>query len=83
MKGVVLFMDNTFYLLENSKKYGMTINSDARRVDTVLMKLQDNKIKYGKTYCPCMPNHNEDTICPCKYMRRYKVCRCGLYVKGE
>ncbi|MBP5469313.1 MAG: ferredoxin thioredoxin reductase catalytic beta chain [Candidatus Riflebacteria bacterium] len=32
-------------------------------------------------YCPCVPEQNPDTICPCKKMREEGHCCCTLYVK--
>ena len=39
-----------------------------------------SKLKENDGYCPCQPSKTKDTICPCKYMRKYSTCRCGLYV---
>lgn len=34
--------------------------------ETVLAGLKHNKEKYGKRYCPCSLERNEDTVCMCK-----------------
>lgn len=39
--------------------------------------------KHGDMYCPCHVSQNADTLCPCKYMREYGACRCGLFKKVE
>lgn len=66
--------------LENiANKYNMVVNPDINRVNIVLDKIAKIKEKEGIGYCPCFPQHNQDTICPCKYMRKMNVCRCGLY----
>lgn len=39
--------------------------------------------KYGQMYCPCHMSQNADTLCPCKFMREYGACRCGLFKKAE
>lgn len=75
--------ESTFYIHEQAQRHGMSVNSDIKRVSAVLAKLEANEVKYGAPYCPCLNNHTPDTICPCKYMRRHKACRCGLYVKRK
>lgn len=67
----------------NARKYGMRVNPDALHVISTLEKLGENDVRFGAPYCPCLPNHSEDTICPCRYMREMKACRCGLYVRKE
>lgn len=68
---------------ENAEKFGMKVNPKAIHVANVMKKLSYNEEKYGEPYCPCYPTRSEDTICPCKFMRTKKACRCGLYVKGD
>ena len=67
----------------NAQRYGMRVNPDTGRVMYLLSRLGENEITYGKPYCPCLPQHTEDTLCPCRYMRKYQVCRCGLYLKDD
>lgn len=62
-----------------AEKFGMIVNPDKERVNIVLDKLKTIKEREGVGYCPCFPQHNQDTVCPCKYMRKMNVCRCGLY----
>ncbi len=64
-------------------KYNMRLNDDEKRVRIVREKLNANTERYGKPYCPCMPNRTEDTVCPCRFMRELNACRCGLYVRKE
>lgn len=61
-----------------AERYGMRVNPNTNHVDKILAKLKANE-----SYCPCMPTKSADTICPCKYMRELKACRCGLYVRKE
>ena len=68
---------------QNAEKYGMKVNPKTYNVCSVLEKLGNNQTKYGAPYCPCLPTHSEDTICPCRYMREMKACRCGLYVRKD
>lgn len=63
-------------VLLDVSKYGMKVNPDGDHVKSILDKLEANN-----GYCPCMPMKTQDTICPCKYMRKFKACRCGLYVQ--
>lgn len=73
--------NDTYEPAKNAEEYGMQVNPDSYRVAEVLEKLGKNHQKYGAPYCPCMPTQEEDTICPCKYMRKFNVCRCGMYVQ--
>jgi len=68
---------------EIAEKYGMKVNSDEERVTLVQGRLLANVMKYGRPYCPCMPIQTEDTVCPCRYMREKKACRCGLYQRKD
>jgi ferredoxin-thioredoxin reductase catalytic subunit len=35
----------------------------------------------GGGYCPCQPQKDRDTMCPCKNYRVDNKCICGLFVK--
>lgn len=63
-------------------KYGYKIKSE-ERLDALADKFKKQKEAYGEMYCPCQTNRNEDTICPCRYMRKYSACRCGLYEEDK
>lgn len=47
------------------------------------LKFEQQVEQYGEMYCPCQLLRNEDTICPCKYMREQGACRCGLFQNKE
>lgn len=60
----------------------------------ILLRLEENYIKYGKRYCPFVEpekyncDETEDFVCICKDFRENKLpgetCNCGLYIKcGE
>ena len=71
----------------------MQINEDKELVNEIIKQLKENKEKYGKFYCPCVPSYKyctqdaDDYICPCKDFRTNvpigELCHCGLYRKGE
>ena len=63
------------HVKQTANKYGMKVNPDSSHVFTIIEKIYEND-----GYCPCMPMKTNDTKCPCKYMRKLKACRCGLYV---
>ena len=63
-------------------KHGYSVRSE-ERLDALSDKFLGQVVKYGRMYCPCQNVRNEDTICPCRYMRSFGVCRCGLFTKGE
>ena len=81
MKYDTIDYNDTYEPEKNANKFGMKVNPKAYTVASVLEKLGNNQVKYGAPYCPCLPNHTEATICPCRYMREMKTCRCGLYVR--
>lgn len=62
----------------DAQKYGYKIKNE-ERLKVLATKFKQQKEQYGEMYCPCQPNKTRDTICPCKYMRNYGACRCGLY----
>lgn len=66
------------YLRTNGLKYGYRIK-DRKRLDVLASKFEQQKEQYGDFYCPCQAKKDKDTICPCRYMREYNACRCGLY----
>lgn len=63
-------------------KYDFKINSE-EALDRIATKMQHNVDNYGEMYCPCQSPRTEDTICPCRYMRKYMACRCGLFKRSE
>lgn len=66
-----IYGDNSKFLKERH----MQVTRNHTVYDTVRGRLALND-----GYCPCQPSKTKDTICPCKYMRKYSTCRCGLYV---
>lgn len=75
--------NSTYEPEANAARYGVRVNPKTYHVMSTLEKLGMNQTRFGAPYCPCLPNHSEDTICPCRYMREMKACRCGLYVRKE
>lgn len=75
--------NSTYEPERNARQYGMRVNPDAEHTVAILEKLGRNEMQHGAPYCPCLPNHSASTICPCRYMREMKACRCGLYVRKE
>ncbi len=53
------------------------------RLESMVLKFEQMLSKYGAMYCPCQQQQNEDTVCPCRYMREHGACRCGLYMRKE
>ena len=65
-------------LVMDAQKYGYKIK-DEKRLEILAEKFKYQKEQYGEMYCPCQLDHTVDTICPCRYMRNYGACHCGLY----
>lgn len=61
---------------------GYTVRSP-QDVARMIPKFEAVIEKYGNIYCPCMNVQNSDTVCPCRHMRDFGACRCGLFIKGE
>lgn len=62
----------------------MTSDEDVKRA--ILARLDKNKEMYGKRYCPCALEKNDDTVCMCKAFKEQDFvgeCHCGLYEKIE
>lgn len=68
-----VYGDNSDFL----KKRHMVVTRQSKVYDTITARLELND-----GYCPCQPSKTPDTLCPCKYMRKYNTCRCGLYVSA-
>ena len=65
-------------------KIVMTSDEDIKKC--ILAQLEKRKEKYGKKYCPCSLDMNDDTVCMCKTFREQNFageCHCGLYEKIE
>ena len=65
------------------------LSKDKELVKEIREKLNKNKEKYGKQFCPCViptkyeSKNNEDYVCMCKEFREQEEgeCHCGLFVK--
>jgi len=84
--------------LEKTKKFANKVvnqfnwafNPKEEIVERVLKGLTNNKIKYGKRYCPCfvVKFDESDRICPCKVAIEKEipedgVCHCGIFCTPE
>ena len=67
------------------------INEDKEYIAKIKKKLEENKEKYGKQFCPCViptlytSNNSNDYVCMCKEFREQEegMCQCGLYYKTK
>jgi hypothetical protein len=50
----------------------------SKHLDKVVQALVRNN-----GYCPCIPERNDDTKCPCKVYRTTLECHCNLFIKVE
>ncbi|MDK2892152.1 ferredoxin-thioredoxin reductase catalytic domain-containing protein [Methanohalophilus sp.] len=73
-----------------AEKKGLQLNADSEMLDLVIEGLANNKIKYGKNYCPCRiisedDKENRKIICPCIYhldeIEKDGSCHCELFFK--
>ncbi|MEO1958083.1 MAG: ferredoxin-thioredoxin reductase catalytic domain-containing protein [Nautiliaceae bacterium] len=78
------------------KQFGWKFNPDEEVVERVLKGLTNNKLLYGKRFCPCFPVIEKDgkyvsadnRICPCKQaigdeIPNKGVCHCGIFCSEE
>lgn len=72
------------------EQFGWAFNPDEEVVERVLKGLTQNKLIYGKRYCPCfVPKlDGKDRICPCKpaiekEIPEEGVCHCGIFCTQE
>ena len=72
------------------KQFNWKFNPDDAVVDRIIKGLTNNKLLYGKRYCPCfVPQFNKnDRICPCKpaiekEIPEEGVCHCGIFCTEE
>lgn len=83
-------------MLKGSQKYaekaGYKLNPDSEVVKTITTGLAKNKLKHGRSYCPCMfvtgnPEEDKKIICPCTFhhedIEKKGKCHCGLFVKSK
>ena len=62
------------------------VNRDVELAEEAERQLVEMYKNYGKRYCPCALERNENTICPCKEFfdsKHVGECACGKYEKIE
>ena len=64
-----------------ARKYDYELITD--RINIMAEKFLRQEKVYGDIYCPCQAKKDEDTLCPCKFMREHNACRCGLFKQGK
>jgi len=79
------------------KQFNWTFNPDEAVVERIIKGLTNNKLMYGKRFCPCFVVEKtedgkyrsvEDRICPCKPAIEKEipedgVCHCGIFCSEE
>lgn len=65
---------NRIWLDTISRDFGFAISNNDKVVDNILKKLNERD-----GHCPC-GGMTAEFICPCKMMREYGACKCGLYM---
>lgn len=64
---------NRLWLEKIVKEAGYLLTDDDKRIDWILEKLNERK-----GHCPC-GGMTDEFLCPCRMMREYGNCKCGLY----
>ena len=70
-------MYNRVWLLKMADKYGYQITDNEARAVNILRKLNDRD-----GHCPC-GGMTDEFLCPCKLMREFGHCKCGLYESAK
>ena len=68
---------NRIWLNKIANKTGFVISDNEKKVDNILKALNKRD-----GHCPC-GGMTKDFICPCKMMREYNECKCGLYLSAR
>lgn len=68
---------NRLWLNKIANEAGYAISDNDKRVDTILKKLNERD-----GHCPC-GGMTDEFICPCRMMREYGACKCGLYMNAK
>lgn len=64
---------NRLWLEKIVNKAGYLLTEDEQRIERILSKLNERK-----GHCPC-GGMTDEFLCPCRMMREYGNCKCGLY----
>ena len=77
-------------------QFNWKFNPDEEVVERILKGLTNNKLLYGKRFCPCFPVEEKDgkyvssdnRVCPCpqaieKEIPEEGVCHCGIFCSTE
>lgn len=65
---------NRVWLDKISREAGYAVSDNEQKVNNILKALNKRD-----GHCPC-GGMTDDFICPCKMMREYGACKCGLYM---
>lgn len=63
-------------MIQIQRLFGCVLNPKDSVVNAII-----KRIEKCEGHCPCVPERNDDTICPCKHYRESGECHCQLYVK--
>ena len=68
---------NKYWLERIARETGFAISDNETRVSNILKKLDERD-----GHCPC-GGMTDEFICPCRMMREYGTCKCGLYMNAK
>lgn len=64
---------NRVWLEKIVREGGYALTDNEQRIDNILKKLNERN-----GHCPC-GGMSDEFLCPCRMMREYGNCKCGLY----
>ena len=67
---------NYLWLNKIVHETGFALTDNEKRIDNILKKLNERD-----GHCPC-GGMTDEFICPCRMMREYGRCKCGLYMNA-
>jgi len=75
------------YLKKVADRFGYVLNPDEKGLDRISRYMTENKVKFGKYYCPCKQHYpvdrKADPVCPCEdfndEIKRDGHCECHVF----
>ena len=79
------------YLQKVADRNGYVLNPDEKALGRITSFMADNKVSYGKYFCPCKHNYplnvDSDPICPCITLKdeilRDGYCECHVFFNPD
>ncbi|MDP8238276.1 MAG: ferredoxin-thioredoxin reductase catalytic domain-containing protein [Candidatus Hatepunaea meridiana] len=79
------------YLGKVADRFDYVLNPDEKARGRIIQYMTENKIKYGKYYCPCKQHYpvdeTKDPVCPCPSFKdeidTNGFCECHIFFNSD